>query len=242
MYILSAHPFPEVDAFVEATARQYHLDLSRCRPPMRRALDEYLAGRRKVLQERRRAGRREGGGANGKVNGNGKAYRNGEVTGEAEEEEAETEEEAHEEVGKEECIKAIFVGTRRTDPHGTKLTHFDPTDAGWPSFVRVHPVIDWHYAEIWAVRHSFPCFLRMGIFLGSNPSHHTADMQFTDESSKQFIRAMEVPYCPLYDLGYTSLGGTTDTLPNPALRVADDGFRPAYELVEDQAERLGRER
>jgi hypothetical protein len=48
-------------------------------------------------------------------------------------------------------IKAILVGTRRTDPHGQSLTHFDPTDSGWPAFMRVHPVIDWHYAEIWAV-------------------------------------------------------------------------------------------
>jgi hypothetical protein len=48
-------------------------------------------------------------------------------------------------------VKAIFVGTRRTDPHGALLTHFDPTDHGWPPFMRVHPVIDWHYAEIWTV-------------------------------------------------------------------------------------------
>jgi FAD synthetase len=48
-------------------------------------------------------------------------------------------------------VKAVFVGTRRTDPHGENLTHFDPTDHGWPEFMRIHPVIDWHYAEIWAV-------------------------------------------------------------------------------------------
>ena len=48
-------------------------------------------------------------------------------------------------------VKAIFVGTRRTDPHGHSLTHFDLTDRGWPSFMRVHPVIDWHYQEIWTV-------------------------------------------------------------------------------------------
>jgi 3'-phosphoadenosine 5'-phosphosulfate sulfotransferase (PAPS reductase)/FAD synthetase len=42
-------------------------------------------------------------------------------------------------------IKAVFVGTRRTDPHGENLKFFDPTDAGWPSFMRIHPVIDWHY-------------------------------------------------------------------------------------------------
>ena len=49
-------------------------------------------------------------------------------------------------------VKAIFVGTRRTDPHGGKLTHFDMTDGGWPEFMRLHPVIDWHYAEKLSVR------------------------------------------------------------------------------------------
>lgn len=49
-------------------------------------------------------------------------------------------------------VKAIFVGTRRTDPHGEHLKHFDPTDHGWPPFMRIHPVIDWHYVEIWTVR------------------------------------------------------------------------------------------
>jgi FAD synthetase len=48
-------------------------------------------------------------------------------------------------------VKAIFVGTRRTDPHGEHLKHFDPTDHGWPKFVRIHPVIDWHYVDIWTV-------------------------------------------------------------------------------------------
>jgi len=66
--------------------------------------------------------------------------------------------------------KAIFVGTRRTDPHGEKLTHFDMTDHGWPVFMRVHPVIDWGYADIWAVCISLisifisPCLLTIPIF------------------------------------------------------------------------------
>jgi hypothetical protein len=44
-------------------------------------------------------------------------------------------------------LRAIFVGTRRTDPHAENLKHFDPTDAGWPDVMRVHPVIDWHYGS-----------------------------------------------------------------------------------------------
>ncbi|KAG7290190.1 hypothetical protein NEMBOFW57_000188 [Staphylotrichum longicolle] len=106
------------------------------------------------------------------------------------------------------AVKAVFLGTRRTDPHGEFLTHFDPTDEGWPQFMRVHPVIDWHYVEIWA-----------------------------------FIRHLEIPFCELYNRGFTSLGGVTDTRPNPALAVSGDTskFRPAYELRDDDEERLGRD-
>ncbi|KAA8902081.1 hypothetical protein FN846DRAFT_759569, partial [Sphaerosporella brunnea] len=108
------------------------------------------------------------------------------------------------------AVKAIFVGTRRTDPHGEFLTHFDMTDHGWPNFMRIQPVIDWHYREVWL-----------------------------------FLRELNIPYCCLYDMGYTSLGGTTDTLPNPVLLVpgSKDQFYPAYdERVDDAQERLGRHR
>ncbi|KAK8119434.1 FAD synthetase [Apiospora kogelbergensis] len=111
-------------------------------------------------------------------------------------------------------VKAVFVGTRRTDPHGAALSFFDETDPDWPRFMRVHP------------RHR----LALPGSLGS----------------------LEIPYCPLYDMGYTSLGGTDDTHPNPALKRGDDntkeeketssGFRPAYELMDDDEERLGRDR
>ncbi|KAF2239948.1 adenine nucleotide alpha hydrolases-like protein [Viridothelium virens] len=159
VFILSAHPFAEVDDFVNDCIRVYSLDLARYAKPMKAAFEDYL---------------------NEKPN-----------------------------------VKAILVGTRRTDPHGENLTHFDETDRGWPRFMRVHPVIDWHYAEIWT-----------------------------------FIRHLEIPYCPLYDKGYTSLGGTTDTHPNPALKHDIDAkgnaneikYRPAYELIEDNEERLGRDR
>lgn len=49
-------------------------------------------------------------------------------------------------------VRAIFVGTRRTDPHGAALADFQATDRGWPAFMRVHPVLDWAYADIWTVR------------------------------------------------------------------------------------------
>ncbi|KAI5793120.1 hypothetical protein EDC01DRAFT_728237 [Geopyxis carbonaria] len=160
VYVMSSHPFTEVDEFVDASVGTYMLDLARYALPMKLAFETYLR--------------------------------------------------------EQPAVRAVFVGTRRTDPHGAQLGHFDMTDHGWPSFMRVHPVIDWHYQEVWG-----------------------------------FLRALEIPYCRLYDMGYTSLGGTTDTHPNPVLleTAAQNGgdkatphFRPAYELVEDQQERLGRDR
>ncbi|KAL2044311.1 hypothetical protein N7G274_003016 [Stereocaulon virgatum] len=105
-------------------------------------------------------------------------------------------------------IQAIFVGTRRTDPHGASLTPFDPTDRGWPPFMRVHPVLEWRYKEVWA-----------------------------------FLRYMRVEYCVLYERGYTSLGGTNDTHPNPRLKVEGVGgaYRPAWMLEQEGDERAGRE-
>jgi FAD synthetase len=110
-------------------------------------------------------------------------------------------------------IKAIFVGTRRTDPHGKYLTHFDRTDKGWPAFMRIHPVIDWRLSEIW-------CFLR------------AKELSEVDGSP--------LAYCKMYDEGYTSLGGLNDTSKNPKLNEGGGYYRPAYELTEDGAERLGR--
>lgn len=105
------------------------------------------------------------------------------------------------------AVKAIIVGIRRADPYGSTLKHFDPTDSGWPPFMRVHPVLDWKYVHIW-----------------------------------DFLLGTKVPYCILYDQGYTSLGGTDTTVPNPKLlkEGTNAEFLPAYELIEDCEERLGR--
>lgn len=46
-------------------------------------------------------------------------------------------------------IKCIIVGARRSDPYCSNLDYFAKTDSGWPEFIRVHPVIDWQYDDIW---------------------------------------------------------------------------------------------
>ena len=64
-----------------------------------------------------------------------------------------------------------------------------------------------------------------------------------------FLRLFQLPYCSLYDQGYTSLGTTKDTLPCPALAVntgETEGtanlpkFWPAYMLRDWDQERAGR--
>jgi FAD synthetase len=46
----------------------------------------------------------------------------------------------------------------------------------------------------------------------------------------RFLRGFALPVCVLYERGYTSLGNTTNTLPNPALRRADGTYLPADAL------------
>ncbi|XP_059621867.1 uncharacterized protein LOC132265297 [Phlebotomus argentipes] len=61
----------------------------------------------------------------------------------------------------------------------------------------------------------------------------------------EYVQANHVPYCKLYDVGYTSLGGRGNTAPNPNLRYVDPKtgeikYYPAYCLRNDGMERAGR--
>ena len=57
-----------------------------------------------------------------------------------------------------------------------------------------------------------------------------------------FLRGLKIPYCCLYDAGYTSIGGINNTKPNESLRNPKSlsGFDPAYLLGDISTERLGR--
>lgn len=104
---------------------------------------------------------------------------------------------------------AFVLGTRRDDPHGKTMEHFEPSTPGWPPFMRVNPILTWDYHTVWA-----------------------------------FLRHFNLPYCDMYDHGYTSIGSVDTTVPNPSLAVhAPDGtvsYKPAWQLIDARQERAGR--
>lgn len=56
-------------------------------------------------------------------------------------------------------IQAILIGIRRLDPHGLHRIAFEVTDKGWPKFMRIQPILDWSYTEIWDVSFLFDILL-----------------------------------------------------------------------------------
>jgi len=107
-------------------------------------------------------------------------------------------------------IKAIFMGTRISDlPENVVLNHCQMTDSDWPQFLRILPLLNWSYSQVWS-----------------------------------FLRDNRVLYCSLYDRGYTSIGSTNNTTPNPLLRFisrnGDIYYMPAYMLTNEEQERSGR--
>ncbi|KAL7411279.1 hypothetical protein BDY24DRAFT_397274 [Mrakia frigida] len=123
--------------------------------------------------------------------------------------------------GKGKGVKGMLVGTRRNDPHGASLSHSQPTDPSWPSIMRIHPILNWTYSDVW-----------------------------------DYLREYKIPWCSLYDEGYTSLGSSLNTHPNPALlsrprstapnSTTANGYhpgamyQPAWMLLDDELERAGR--
>ncbi|XP_076247529.1 uncharacterized protein LOC143187300 isoform X3 [Calliopsis andreniformis] len=104
-------------------------------------------------------------------------------------------------------LKASLMGMRKGDPGSENIEPFTPTDPSWPPLIRVNPILNWTYDQVW-----------------------------------KFLLKHNVPYCPLYDKGYTSLGTKSTTVPNPRLRDPNDSssYFPAYTLTDETAERHGR--
>eukprot|EP00903_Cladosiphon_okamuranus_P021990 g20220.t1 len=129
--------------------------------------------------------------------------------------------------GADKCY-GFVLGTRQGDPNCGVQTNFTPSSDWMPAFMRVNPILDWNYGQVW-----------------------------------MFLRDFGLPYCSLYDEGYTSLGNLDNTFPNPYLKKRadsmvesssvdheDDGeeelvaeteeYLPAYMLSDWSLERAGR--
>ncbi|KAF7329730.1 Zn(2)-C6 fungal-type domain-containing protein [Mycena kentingensis (nom. inval.)] len=176
IYIAVPSPFPMLETFIEQAAKDYNLDLFHCRPPSERV--------ESVLTPH-------------PANGNTGGYLQNAPKPVGKAKGAEGMKQALEMYkAKFPSIEGILIGTRRSDPHGATLSHRNMTDAGWPRFERINPIINWEYADVWA-----------------------------------YLRRFKVPYCGLYDLGYTSLGSTYNTFPNPALLIEMPDASPSPTLV-----------
>ena len=85
-----------------------------------------------------------------------------------------------------------------------------------------------------------PSLLYMPLFLQCNP---IIDWDYGKvwEFLRHKVLLEDVPYCSLYDGGYTSLGTVKDTLPCPALKKeVGEEYWPAYMLNDWSLERAGR--
>ena len=47
-------------------------------------------------------------------------------------------------------MKAILAGTRSIDPYSDTLHTFQTTDRDWPNYMRVMPILNWNYKDIWS--------------------------------------------------------------------------------------------
>ncbi|KAB1201481.1 FAD synthase [Morella rubra] len=47
-------------------------------------------------------------------------------------------------------IRAIFLGVRIGDPTAVGQEQFSPSSPSWPPFMRVNPILDWSYRDVWA--------------------------------------------------------------------------------------------
>ncbi len=46
-------------------------------------------------------------------------------------------------------IQAFFMGVRGGDPRTIDMEHFEPSSKGWPAFMRINPILKWHYGHVW---------------------------------------------------------------------------------------------
>ncbi|XP_019152226.1 PREDICTED: FAD synthase isoform X2 [Ipomoea nil] len=107
-------------------------------------------------------------------------------------------------------IKAIFLGVRIGDPTAVGQEQFSPSSPGWPPFMRVNPILDWSYRDVWA-------FLL------------TCKVQYCSLYDQGYTSIGSI-----HDTIPNALLCTTHST------NCDEKFRPAYLLSDGRLERAGR--
>jgi len=46
-------------------------------------------------------------------------------------------------------VLVTLLGVRHGDPGSKYVDYFSPTDGDWPKVMRVHPILDWSYKQVW---------------------------------------------------------------------------------------------
>lgn len=111
-------------------------------------------------------------------------------------------------------IKAVFVGSRNTDPYCEHLQPMQKTDNDWPDMMRLNPLLEWSYHDIWHYIHMYKV-----------PYCSLYAQGYTSIGHKS--NTLPNPHLK------RSCNSNSDT--------TDSGcFKPAWELVDPTKERAGR--
>ncbi|XP_064555393.1 uncharacterized protein Flad1 [Drosophila montana] len=112
-------------------------------------------------------------------------------------------------------IKAVFVGSRNTDPYCQHLQPMQKTDSDWPDIMRLNPLLEWSYHDIWHYIHM----------------HKVPYCQLYAQGYTSIgYRSNTLPN--------PHLQHNSCSAANPAAAVAC--FKPAWELADPTTERAGR--
>jgi FAD synthetase len=96
-------------------------------------------------------------------------------------------------------VKAIIMGNRNTDPWSNELKPFDASTPGWPTFMRVFPILEWNYTDVWTFLRQLKlsyCSLYDAGFTSLGEKHNSAP----NPNLKRVSETGEVSFLPAYEL------------------------------------------
>mmetsp|Transcript_13292 Transcript_13292/g.22444 ORF Transcript_13292/g.22444 Transcript_13292/m.22444 type:complete len:336 (+) Transcript_13292:139-1146(+) len=131
-------------------------------------------------------------------------------------------------------LKAFVMGTRRGDPNGAEQDAFCPSSPGWPLFMRVNPIIDWTYNEVWEflrVTKSRYCSLYAEGYTSLGGVHNTA--------KNEALRRTDGTYAPAHELsdGNQERNGRSRKVPmSTEGKVSTTSTEPGTEITEQGTE------